>query len=152
MTKIEKAVDLSYKGFNCSQSVFHVFAEENGVDEKAALRVACAFGGGMARTAGICGAVTGAMMAIGLKHGMDISENQDARMKTYELSRKFFEEFKTLHGTLICKDLIGFDIGNPEQIGIAANSPEFKEKMNKCHDEICSKLIADAVKITEKLI
>lgn len=152
MAKVEKAVDLSYKGFNCSQSVFSVFAEENGVDEKAALRISCAFGGGMARTACTCGAVTGAIMAIGLKHGMDSCETQDAKMKTYDLARKFFEEFKAKHGTLICKDLIGFDIGNPGELGIAANSPEWREKMNKCHDEICSKLIADAVKIVEELI
>jgi C_GCAxxG_C_C family probable redox protein len=152
MTKSEKAVELSNKNFNCSQSVFSVFAEENGLNEKTALRIACAFGGGLARTAGVCGAVTGAMMAIGLKHGMDDPEKQEVKAKTYEITRKFFDEFTALHGSLICKDLIGFDIGNPEKIGITGNSPEWRAKMKKTHDEICSKLIADAVKIVEKLI
>lgn len=152
MTKSEKALKLSDQGFNCAQSVFGVFAAEGGVDEKTALRLSCAFGGGMARTGGICGAVTGAMMAIGLKYGMDTPETVDKKAKTYEITQKFYDEFIALHGTLVCRELIGFDIGNPEKLNIQPGSPEWKAKMKQTHDEICSKLIADTVKIVERLL
>jgi C_GCAxxG_C_C family probable redox protein len=142
MTKSEKAVELFNKGYSCSQAVFSVFAEENGMDEKTAFRVSGAFGGGMARTASICGVVTGAMMAIGLKHGMVIPSDQRSKERTYTITKSFFEEFKTLHGSLVCKDLLGADISTPE--GLAAAKP--------LHAEICTKLVVDAVKIVEKLI
>lgn len=67
MTKTEIALDRFENGFNCSQSTFSVFAEELDLDLESALRVAGAFGGGIAGTGSTCGIVTGALMAIGLK-------------------------------------------------------------------------------------
>jgi len=142
MTKSEKAAELFNKGYSCAQAVFSVFAVENGMDEKTAFRVSGAFGGGMARTASICGVVTGAMMAIGLKHGMVIPSEKESKEKTYAITKTFFDEFKKLHGSLVCKDLLGVDVSTPE--GVAAAKP--------LHAEICTKLVADAVNIVEKLI
>ena len=67
MSKAEVAVDCFEEGFNCSQAVVSAFAPELGLDRETALRVAAAFGGGMGRTGETCGAVSGALMVIGMQ-------------------------------------------------------------------------------------
>ena len=46
MTKVEKAVDLYGKNFNCSQAVLTAFAEDFGLSEKLTLSLGTSFGGG----------------------------------------------------------------------------------------------------------
>ena len=65
--KSEQAVRKFRKGFNCSQAVLSVYAEEFGLCRETALKIACGYGGGMGRMALTCGAVTGAFMVIGLR-------------------------------------------------------------------------------------
>ncbi len=90
--------------FNCAQTVFSLHAEEIGMDEKKALKIASGFGGGMS-CAETCGAVTGAYMVIGMKHGHDIAD-PDAKALTKQLIIDFNQKLKEVHGTLICKELI----------------------------------------------
>ena len=120
-------VDDQFSKFNCAQTVFSLFAPELGIDEKTALKIASGFGGGMA-CAETCGAVTGAYMVIGMKHGHATSNPND-KAKTKLLIQKFNEEFKVKHGTLICKKLTGFDISTPEGSTAAHEEGVFD---NKC--------------------
>ena len=69
MSRVEQAVSCFQGGFNCSQAVLSTYAQDFGLDREAALKLAAGFGGGMGRMAGTCGAVTGAFMVLGLKHG-----------------------------------------------------------------------------------
>jgi len=108
------AVALFEQGFTCGQAVLAAFADRHGLDRDAALRVACAFGGGIARTGGTCGAVSGALMAIGLKHGRTRVEDEAAREKTYEATRTFLARFRQEHGSDVCRELLGVDIGTPD--------------------------------------
>ncbi|KUK02681.1 MAG: C_GCAxxG_C_C family protein [Thermotoga sp. 50_1627] len=62
----DRALELFKCGFNCAQSVFAAFAPRSGLDESIALRVAAAFGGGMARCNSVCGAVSSGLMVLGL--------------------------------------------------------------------------------------
>ncbi|MBA7619010.1 hypothetical protein ES703_26342 [subsurface metagenome] len=83
MSRIEKVVS-SFKGnFNCAQSVFSSYAPQYGLDRDTALRLATGFGGGMGLMQNTCGAVSGAFMVIGLRYGMGINDDKDAREKTY---------------------------------------------------------------------
>jgi C_GCAxxG_C_C family probable redox protein len=109
-------VDEQFSQFNCAQTVFSLFAPELGVDEKTALKIASGFGGGMA-CAETCGAVTGSYMVIGLKHGHDVSDPQKKAFTKMQV-QKFNEKFKKRFGSLICKELAGFDISTP--VGSAA--------------------------------
>lgn len=81
MTKdvVERTLSAFDEGFSCSQSVFSAFAPELGLDREMALRVATAFGGGMGHRGDTCGAVTGAFLAIGLKHGRVKAEDREIR-------------------------------------------------------------------------
>ncbi len=69
MSRSDCAVSLFRQGFSCSQAVAAAFAEEFGLDKETALRLSQGFGGGIARSADWCGALTGAFLVIGLKHG-----------------------------------------------------------------------------------
>ena len=80
MKKSEKAVEYFRNKFNCSQSVFTVFSPDYSFSENDSLKVSCAFGGGMGRQQLTCGAVTGALMAIGLKYGKGINDAEEMKL------------------------------------------------------------------------
>ena len=84
MKKSEKAAELFSQGFNCAQSVFAVFAEKYGISQELALKIGCGFGGGM-RNAEICGAVSGALMVLGLKYGHYIAEDNEQKSRSYAI-------------------------------------------------------------------
>ena len=71
MDGIEKAESLFRSGCNCSQAVFATFAEELGLDEELAKRIACGLGGGVGRMREVCGAVSAAALVIGMRAGAD---------------------------------------------------------------------------------
>ncbi len=62
-----------------------------------------------------CGAVTGAFMIIGLKFGASDVQDKGSKAKTYELIKSFAREFKARNGSVICRDLLGFDIGSKDK-------------------------------------
>lgn len=135
MNRIDEACNLFEDGYVCSQAVFGVFCEEFGLSKNDAFKIAACFGSGM-RQAEVCGACTGALMAIGLKYGED--------KKTCDrLSNRFFEEFRKENGSFICRDLLECDISTPEGVKYALVNNLFKE--------FCPKMVASAVKITEKI-
>jgi C_GCAxxG_C_C family probable redox protein len=145
MKKSEKAVEYFRNKFNCSQSVFTVFSPEYGYSENDSLKVSCAFGGGMGRQQLTCGAVTGALMAIGLKYGKGINDSEEEKQLTYSKTREFFEEFKKIHGSTDCRELLdGLDMTDSEGHKKIIERNLFEVKCEKC--------VADAVIITEKLI
>jgi C_GCAxxG_C_C family probable redox protein len=119
-------VDDQFSQFNCAQTVFSLFASDLGIDEKAALKIASGFGSGMTN-AETCGAVTGAYMVIGMKHGHSTS-NPDEKANTKLFIQKFNEKFKMKHGSLICKKLTGFDISTPEGSAAAREEDVFITK------------------------
>lgn len=144
MNREEQAVHYFRNGFNCAQSVAASFQDVVKMNEKDLLRVAGGFGAGMGRQQLTCGAVSGAYIVIGALYGKTGSDDAEAGEKTYSLVRKFADEFKKLYDTTACADLLGCDLMTEE------GQAEFSEKEMKVN--ICEKCVADAVKITEKLI
>ena len=98
----------------------------------------------MARMGDTCGAVTGAFMVIGLKHGRVDPENDEAKEKTYALVDQFVKRFKSRNSNIACRDLLGYEIGDPEQHEIIEEKGLF--------DTLCPKLVQDAAEILEELI
>jgi len=138
MRRVEEAVSCLKEGFSCSQVVLSAYGTESGLDREIALKVSGAFGGGMGRMGGTCGAVTGAFMVIGLKYGKTEAEDNQTREKAYSLVREFVAEFESRNGSIICRELIGGDIGTPEGMKTARN--------------VCPKLVTDAAEIIERLL
>jgi C_GCAxxG_C_C family probable redox protein len=144
VSRPETALCLFRQGFSCSQAVAAAFAAELGLDREAALRLAQPFGGGIARRADWCGAVTGAFLAIGLKHGRDRADDTAARDKTYILVNKFISRFTARHGEIKCRDLLGCDIGTPEG--------QKQAEALKLHQTKCEDLVRDAAAILDELL
>ncbi len=141
--RAEQAVENFSEGYLCSQAVFSTYGPLYGIDEKQALKIATGFGGGMARLQEVCGAVTGAFMVIGAKHGMTDAADRPAVGKTYQGVRTFAERFRGLHGTIICKEILGGVDLNTED-----GQKEFKEK--NMAKTICSQCVRDAAMILEE--
>jgi C_GCAxxG_C_C family probable redox protein len=132
----QKATDARERftnGYFCSQAVLSAFCDELGLDHDMTLKIASGFGGGMGRMGEVCGAVTGAFMV-----------NMEEKNKVSERIRAFTDAFKQRHGSIICRDLIGCDIGIPEGYQEAADKGLFVS--------ICRPLVEDAAAILEETL
>jgi C_GCAxxG_C_C family probable redox protein len=141
---IDRSVSLFAQGFTCSQAVLAAFAPRYGLAEELALKVSCAYGGGIARTGETCGAVSGALMVIGLAHGKAERDDDGAKERTYALTRELWRRFRARHGSLVCKDLIGFDLGTADGAKAAAESGVFRERcpvLVRCAAEVLVELL-----------
>ena len=145
MKHTDQAVHFFRNGFNCSQSVLAAFSPVTDLSGDQCLRIATAFGGGMGRQQLTCGAVTGALMVLGLKFGKALHDPESNKVETYLKANAFFREFRALHGSITCCELLnGLDMNNP------ADMKKINEQdMFKTH---CAKYVRDAVEITRKLI
>ena len=143
MNRSEQAKELFLSGHNCAQSVVISFAEDLKFSKELALKMAAGFGGGMGKQQETCGAVTGAIMVLGLLKGEDVNNNDELKASTYgavkDLIRDFVAEYKTTN----CKDLIGCDLNTPE------GSAKFKE--DKIMETVCADCVKKAVEIVEDL-
>lgn len=129
------------QGFSCSQSVFSAFAAQFGIAEDLALKIASPFGGGVARQGEVCGAVTGALMVIALKHGTITPEKKE---EIYKISQEFIHRFEEKHGSIICRKLVGYDISISEEFQ--------KAREKKVFEKNCPGLVKDAAEIVKSLI
>ena len=108
------ANDLFSQGFNCSQAVFASFASEFSLSSEVALKLAAPFGAGMGRMCEVCGAVSGALMVIGMRSGFSLPRDEEAKRTTYSLVQNFAERFKERNGSIVCHELLGLRIDTPE--------------------------------------
>lgn len=144
MNKSEKALDYFRSKFNCSQAVFATFGQDYGLSEDECLKIGCAFGGGMGRQQYICGAVTGALMAVGLKHGKAMNDPDEKKEDTYNRTRDFLQKFKERNGSVNCRDLLeGLDMNDPGDHVIVERD---LFKIN------CEKYVADAAMIADEVL
>jgi len=109
-----EAAEKLLAGYNCAQAVLYTTCDRLKLDKNTALKLACGFGAGMAREEEVCGAVSGAIMAIGLKYGRGENEDRAKTEETYAKTREFIKAFKERHSTIICRDLIRCDLRTPE--------------------------------------
>ena len=140
-TPAEIAGTVFSQNFNCSQSVFSAFAARFGLDRETALKLASPFGGGVARRGEVCGAVTGALLALGLARGAELPAGKE---EIYRLSQEFMRLFEEKHNTVLCRDLIACDLSTPAGYQYATEKRVFTT--------ICPVLVQDAVEIVQKLL
>jgi len=129
LSKAEEVKKQFEKGYLCAPAVLSTYSEQLGLEKTLALKIACGFGGGIGRMGRTCGAVSGAVMVIGLKHGQVNLADEESRQRTYTLVKEFVDRFTELHGSIECKDLIGYDLSNSGELRLARESGVFQ---NKC--------------------
>jgi C_GCAxxG_C_C family probable redox protein len=143
MDRSEHAKELFFSGYNCAQSVLLSFANDLKFSKELAQKLAAGFGGGMGKQQETCGAVTGAIMVLGLLKGEEVNNNEELKASSYgavkDLTRNFVAAFKTTK----CRDLIGCDL----------NTPEGSARFNEEHmmERVCAPCVIKAVEIVENL-
>ena len=125
--RVESASEIYSSGLYCSQAVFGAFGEKYGMEKTLAYKISCGLNSGV-RCADVCGAVSGAILVIGLKYGDDKAV---CNLKTEEYIKIFEEK----NGSIICRDLLDCDITTPDGKEKAETENLFK---TRCLDMVIS--------------
>lgn len=144
-TKQQQAIETFKNNYNCAQSVLSVFAQDLGLSRDSALKMANPFGAGIVYMQETCGAVTGALMAIGLKYGKGENGTQEEKERANDMGKYFVAEFTKLHGSTSCLKLMNdIKLSTPEGMKYAMDKELFRTH--------CANYVKDAVAITEKIV
>ncbi len=144
MNRVDRAVSVFKEGFLCSQAILSVYGEPLGLAKETALKLAAGFGGGMGRNGQTCGAITGALMVIGLANGHVEAKAKADKARTYHAVERFMRAFEEIHGTVNCNDLLGHDLGDPEGYR--------KAKEGGLFTSACPKFVESAANILERML
>jgi C_GCAxxG_C_C family probable redox protein len=140
---VAEAKDYFAQKYNCSQSTFAPFAKYFGMDMDVAFKLATPFGGGFGHMREACGAVSGALMALGVAEGNAVPD-REKKHACYHLAAEFQDRFKAEHGDLHCPELLGLDISDPDQLQEARDRELFAE--------ICPAYIETAVRLMVEIL
>jgi len=139
----EHARERFLKSMNCSQAILETYAPAMGMPVEQARRVAAAFAGGMGM-GNACGAVTGALMVIGMGYGKTADSDPRADDATFKRVAEFTREFKARHKHIGCSELLGADMGTPEGVKEAAGKGYFTSR--------CPGYVKTAAELLEKIM
>ena len=143
--KSVKARELFLKGYNCSQSVLGAFCEDLGLDLKTAMLISSSFGGGMGGLRETCGALSGAFMVIGLKHGYFTPDNPTDKAELYKKVRLVAEAFKEKHNTILCRERL-----EAQKLTVKTEPSIRTEKYYK--ERPCAVFVENAAEILEDIL
>lgn len=123
--RADKAKELFYSGYNCTQSVVCAFADIFGMDIETAARFSDGLGGGMGRMRLTCGAVSAMSLIAGLKLSSGKPGDLGNRQEVYEAVRTMAAEFEKKNGSIICMELLKAASAMPKDTG---SRPEERTK------------------------
>ncbi len=151
--RVERAIELFRKGYNCSQSVVAAFADRYGLSEELALRIASPFGAGIGRMRETCGAACGMFLLVGLEEG-NITPDAAAKGATYEVVQQLAAEFRDRNGSLNCGELLGLRKSvqatdcTPATDPAKATNPTPEERTDTYYKKRpCTKMVEEAARI-----
>ncbi len=145
----QKAAELFCSGYNCAQAVFASFCDLTGYEEKAALRLASSFGGGIARHRDVCGAVSGCAMVLGILYGYD-EPNADMCKEHYGRVSAFLNRFAEANSSIVCRDLLNL---TEEKVKADEKEPTPTERNEAFYKERpCTRFVVSAVELLVKEI
>jgi len=129
--EVEEASELFDDGWYCSQAVLGAFCEKYGMSKDIAFKISCGLNSG-SRCAELCGAVSGAVLVIGLKYG-------DSKSICNSKTEEFMRAFREKKGDVVCRNILGCDIFTPEGKAKAINGNLF--------ETVCKKAVVDAAQV-----
>ena len=146
MTHEEKALQAFTDGANCAQAVVVAYADDLGITESRALKLASSFGGGIGRLREVCGAVSGMMMVYGLLRGYDDLCDQDAKKAHYTNVQTLAARFREENGSIICRELLSL---NKDENNDPAPTPRDSKAF---HARPCFGFVTSAVRILDDML
>jgi len=138
---IELAVEQYNSGYNCAETTLLGICRHLNLESAQIPRVASGFGGGIARSQNICGALSGAAMGIGLAHGRN--DGHGDRLPSYWRIQQLLQKFKERFKSLDCRTLTGIDFSNPEEVA---------RDGQRIHHEVCGAYVRFAIELACGLI
>lgn len=129
---IEKAGELYAGNYHCCEAVLLAISEYYGYQDDLILKISTPFGGGMIQNGATCGSLIGAYLCMGIFKGRT-SENEN-RSSACVPANHIFSKFREKFGTSECRDIIGYDMKDPQV-------DEAYRKKIKC--EVCIPLTKD---------
>jgi C_GCAxxG_C_C family probable redox protein len=141
MSHVDAAVEL-FGRCNCAQAVLMSRARELGLKTDQAARLAYGFGAGMARRGEVCGALSGAIMVLGMRIRPEELSDPAYKEKFYGQVTSLIKTFEAKNKFVRCRDLTGADL----------NTPEGQEKYKKeLHKKLCTGLVRQAVEMLDEM-
>ncbi|MHA2600692.1 MAG: C-GCAxxG-C-C family protein [Candidatus Thorarchaeota archaeon SMTZ1-83] len=125
--------------YNCAQSVVKSVLEHKGLYFDGATQLAAGFGGGICFSGQQCGAVSGAVIVIGLLTGKTVADTREHKAITCRLVEEFSARFTEEFGTIICDDLTGVEMSDEEAFTKALEKGHFRE--------VCPKFVDTTVRM-----
>lgn len=141
MNRFEQAAAYHHRGFNCCQSVLAAYTDLTGLSEQASFDMGGGFGAG-AQTGELCGAITGAILTLGLLTPVDAEDPVGSKRRTGKLAKEFQKRFQEKFGDLRCHPLLKREI----QAGDHTPAAQDMDLTNRC-----DVLIVSAVEIVEEM-
>lgn len=138
-----RARKLFDSGFNCAESVFYAVAQELDLKPGKAQKLATGFGAGIARQGLVCGALSGATMAMGLALGRTKPRDKEAKERVYALVGKLEKDFLKEAGAFNCREITGLDFHEPG---------DQKRYASSVHRRVCAPLVAFMARETVRKI
>jgi len=135
---VQKAVAYFASGYNCTQSVLLTLCGQMSPEVKSDLipKIGSGFGGGFGLCGCVCGSLTGSIMAIGIKYGSN-NPGEESNLIAYGKANALYHQFEKKHGTVLCRELIKYDLTKPEQISKARQEGVF--------EKVCVNFVKSAV-------
>ncbi|MBR2782176.1 MAG: C_GCAxxG_C_C family protein [Oscillospiraceae bacterium] len=141
----ELARSLFLEGYNCAQSVFCAFADVTGMDREQAARFSASFGGGMGRLREVCGAMSAALMVLGLVRGYSDPTDMQGKKELYVLVQEYSRRFQAENGSYICRELLS---------GVPVTSGSEPEERNEAYylRRPCPGIIEKAARVLDQML
>ncbi|MFW9926651.1 MAG: C-GCAxxG-C-C family protein [Candidatus Thorarchaeota archaeon] len=136
---INKALEYFSSNHNCSQSVFRALLEKYGMYFDEGTAAMAGLGGGIGLQGNVCGAVSGAVAALGVLNSRTVSDFEEHKNTTYTSAAKFSYKFKKKFDTIICDELTGIRMADKQERDNAIESGHF--------NKTCPKFVEEAIRI-----
>jgi C_GCAxxG_C_C family probable redox protein len=133
---------------NCAQAVFAALCEAHHLQGGAVLKALTPFPG-LALRGETCGAVTGALMALGLVYGREDMSDWRAYLRSIPPARRFCAQFAAEHGGTACREILQAKLGRSYDL---ASKGELMKYAADGGPGACAGVVASAARIASKLI
>jgi len=109
---IAKSKALFDSGFGCAEAVLMAVAEYKNIKSDLIPRIATGLCGGVSKTNGMCGAVSGGVLALSMLYGR--TKVEDPRDELNAKTQAFIKSFKEKYGDVGCTTLTACDLSTNE--------------------------------------
>jgi C_GCAxxG_C_C family probable redox protein len=131
-------------GFNCAQAIISTYGPVLGLPKDKALKLATGLGAGLNYKGRTCGAVMGAYMRLSLRYGVDNPDNTEGKALVRKYIDEFITEFENLYGSTECKNILGADVSNEEDLKRLRDEDIFRK--------YCSVVVEKAAEILDRML